>query len=276
MTAPRCPPGLRAVLAAFLLTVLGSAAAAQSSADLRGDTSGVVAAYTISHGAVMADPGVGVAADKRSAYNAVEAYVWNALPPDTRSRVSRLELFVISTAAADPSDGTVTENDDGATWTLSLDEGEGESAVLGGGESDREVFDEVIAHETAHVLSLNQDQRSDGVIAGRYSDDEGPFSDSSYLNQFYQAFWKGHYPDWSADSARGLASDVYDRHPDSFVTEYAATDPSEDFAESFAYFVLDRRSTSQTERGAKLRFFYRFPELVKDRELMRAGLSSAQ
>jgi hypothetical protein len=126
------------------------------------------------------------------------------------------------------------------------------------------------------VLSLNRDQRSDGVIAGRFSDDEGAFAESSYLNRFYQRFWKGHDADWSADSARDQSSEVYDRHPDSFVTEYAATDPSEDFAESFAWFVLGRRPTSQTERAAKLRFFYDFPELVRDREVMRAALSSVQ
>jgi hypothetical protein len=37
--------------------------------------------------------------------------------------VSRLQLFAGTDGAEDATDGTATENDDGATWTLALDEG---------------------------------------------------------------------------------------------------------------------------------------------------------
>jgi len=262
-----------ALVAGLLLLACAGRVGAQGTADPLDTGSSVVAAYTFDSGAAKADPAVSVAPGRRAACDAVEAYVWSALPPAVRSRVSRLQLFVVPRGVEDASDGTVTESEDGAGWTLSLDDGEAESAVRGGSESDRELFDEVVAHEAAHVLSLSRDQRSGGPAAGRYSDEEGPFSEGSYLNLFYQRFWKGRYPDWSPDAHRDQAAEVYDRHPDSFVTEYAATDPSEDFAESFAGFVLGRRSTSQTERGAKIRFFYDFPELVEDRDFMRSAFS---
>ena len=273
-------PGFRARALALLvgtwLLLATAGAGAQSAVDASADARTVVAAWSISGDTARPDPSVGMAADRRAAFDAVEVYVWSALPPDAKARVSRLELFVVPGSVENASDGTAAENDDGTTWTLGLDDGEAESAVLGGDVSDEGTFDEVVAHEVGHVLSLNKDQRADRGTAGTYADDEGAFAASSYLNRFYQRFWKGHYADWSADADEDQSSRVYDRHPDSFVTEYAATDPSEDFAESFAYFVLGRRTTSQTERGEKIRFFYGFPDLVKDRDAMRASLSSVR
>jgi hypothetical protein len=80
----------------FAVTLLwpNPSAAAQSAADPSADTGTVVAAYTISRGLVQPDPSVNASPGKRRAYGAVEAYVWNALPPEAKSRVSRLELFV--------------------------------------------------------------------------------------------------------------------------------------------------------------------------------------
>jgi hypothetical protein len=224
----------------------------------------------------VADPGVSTITDRRRSYEAVERYVWSALPQDAKALVSRLELFVTPSTATDASDGTATESDDGTSWTLSLDYGEGERAVIDRGPDDFVIFDEVIVHELGHVLSLNEDQRTDDDSLGTYADDESPFTETSYLNQFYQEFWNGRYPGWSADGGSDQADTLYEQHADDFVTDYAATDPVEDFAESFAYFVLDPKPTDAVEKADKVRFFYAFPELVKDRQFMRRNLSSAR
>jgi hypothetical protein len=270
----RSGPCAPAALLAVLLVVMGSpAAGAQSSTDSAGT---VIAAYTVVNGSPVPDPGVSTAAEKRRSCDAVETYVWSALPPDAKTLVSRLELFVTPSTVEDASDGTATESDDGTSWTLSLDYEEGRSAVIGQGKDDFVTFDEVIVHELGHVLSLKEDQRTDDESLGTYADDQSPFVETAYLNQFYREFWKGRYPGWSADGGSDQADTLYEQHPDDFVTDYAATDPEEDFAESFAYFVLSPRPAGAAEKLDKMRFFYAFPELMKDRAFMRRSLSSAR
>jgi hypothetical protein len=269
--APFAP--LFALVVSLFILMGAMSAGAQSSADGAGT---VIAAYTVIHGSPAPDPGVSTSAGRRRLYDAVETYVWSALPPDARARVSRLELFVTPSGVEDALDGTATESDDGTSWTLSLDYGEGENAVIDKGKDDSVTFDEVIAHELGHVLSLNQDQRTDDQSLDTYADDESPFTEKAYLNQFYQEFWNGRYPGWSENGGADQASGLFDGHKDDFVTDYAATDPVEDFAESFAYFVLSPKPTGGAVKAEKLRFFYGFPELLKDRQLMRRNLASAR
>ena len=56
------------------------------------------------------------------------------------------------------------------------------------------------------------------------------------------------------------------------MTEYAATNPSEDFAESFMVFVLKEKPTKSTIADQKILFFYDFPELVEMRDFIRSNL----
>lgn len=269
----RCP-GIVAVLVILIAIAAGTPAAwADDSADAGQQ---VVAAYTTVKGSVRPDPGVSVAASKKKLYDMAESYIWAAIPPDCRPLVSRLELFATQTSAEDAVDGTATPNDDGSRWTLSFDWGEAESAVVERNADDEAVFDEVIAHELGHILSLKSDQFTDDDSRGTYSDSDGTFRKSAYLNAFYQDFWKDRYPGWTdKDGDQEQAAALYGAHAQAFVTEYAATDPSEDFAESFASFVLQTKPIAATERSKKIRFFYAYPELVKDRDFLRQNLDSA-
>ena len=56
------------------------------------------------------------------------------------------------------------------------------------------------------------------------------------------------------------------------MTEYAATNPSEDFAESFMVFVLKEKPIKSTITDQKILFFYDFPELVEIRDFIRSNL----
>lgn len=268
---------LPAILLAALLAaapVAGWSAGPSSAAD---SSATVVAAWTFVHGAARPDPAVSVAPAKRHDYNLVEAYVWNALPPDVRGLVSRLELFVSSSNADDATDGTATENDDGLTWTLALDANEGEDAVVGGKLADRQVFDEVVAHEIGHLISLNDAQRADDTDVPGYTDRDGSFRMGAWLSRFYSRFWKSLYPHGSSRDSVDKAASRHGEDPQAFVTDYAATDPSEDFAESFAYFVLDPAApTGAAGKDRKVRFFYHYPALVRDRAWLRKGLSSVR
>ncbi len=262
-----------AVLLLCALLVLGSLSAWAEGSDSDAET--IVASYAIVRGDVRPDPGISMAGSQKRLYDTVESYVWKAVPPDCRALISRLALFVSRTNAEDATDGTATLNDDGVSWTLSLDWGEAESAVIEQDPDGEEVFDEVIAHELGHVLSLKDDQFTDDQT-DTYSDSDGTFAQDAYLNAFYQEFWKNRYPGWADKGGdQKQAEALYDAHKDAFVTTYAATDPTEDFAESFAWFVLKTKPAAATERARKLQFFYAYPELVRDRDYLRMNLDSA-
>jgi hypothetical protein len=250
------------LLSAFL--VLGSSSVWSESRST--DEGTVVAAYVVVKGKVRPDPGLSMAASEKNLYDQVETYVWTALPPGCKALVSRLELFASKTNTEDATDGTATPNDDGSSWTLSLDWEEAESAVIKNNPDDESVFDEVIVHEVGHILSLKSDQFTDDETLGTYSDSDGTFTIDAYLNAFYQSFWKDRYQEQDPG--------LYDAHRNAFVTEYAATDPTEDFAESFAYFVLRTKPAASTERAKKIQFFYAYPELVQDRDFLRKNLDS--
>jgi hypothetical protein len=76
-------------------------------------------------------------------------------------------------------------------------------------------------------------------------------------------------------SAAVREEDLYARTPKHFVTEYAASSPEEDIAESFAVFILNKKSDApSTVAEQKTAYFYQFPELVTLRDGIRKGLGS--
>ncbi len=115
----------------------------------------------------------------------------------------------------------------------------------------------LVAHELAHLLSLNADQMLSGIgrdsCATWYVGTGCPLRDS-YFYRYFQNTWSDDiFREWDkADSAPDDAAQrkafqaLYDRHPDSFVTSYAATNPLEDFAESFAMWCT--YAPDETER----------------------------
>jgi hypothetical protein len=104
----------------------------------------------------------------------------------------------------------------------------------------------------------------------------------SYVNLFYERFWKDSYQEWLATRQAALeagtfdefAAAFYDKHNDWFVTSYAATDLEEDIAESFTYFALHPKPSGNSMYEQKVSFFYGFPELVEYRQQIIEGLCS--
>ena len=130
-----------------------------------------------------------------------------------------------------------------------------------------------VIHEFTHILTLNSAQITSDIPESQCSTfftQEGCTQSHSYLHQFVQRFWEGKF-----DTKSGNAEDNYTKHPDAFVTEYAATNPGEDIAESFSAFVLQKKPESaKTVAQQKLLFFYQYPELVKIRDSIRNELHS--
>lgn len=103
--------------------------------------------------------------------------------------------------------------------------------------------------------------------ADLYVDEEyGSFKKDSYINSFYKQFWKDEMKDYERFES---AEAYYERHPKNFVTEYAASDVTEDISESFSYFVLKDKPKGETIADQKILFFYSYPELVSYREKVR-------
>lgn len=158
----------------------------------------------------------------------------------------------------------VPTDDQGARWELAVDPEDANDAAS---------FAETVFHEYCHYLTLNDQQVDyDGQPSyGCYAESDLTARPDSYLNTFYRAFWTDYLDDRLADPE---TYGFYLRHADDFLTGYAATSPSEDIAESFAYFVLYDRAEGDGIQAQKQNFFYAYPELVafRDQARTRMGL----
>lgn len=134
---------------------------------------------------------------------------------------------------------------------------------------DADILLQTLIHEYAHVLSLNVDQVPEA--SGRCDTlelSEGCALATSENYAFQSAFWDAY-----GDDAPGpdnddpdVADEFYAEHEEHFVSDYAATNVTEDFAESFAAFVLEAEPDSDSPVAEKLDFFWNVPEYVRIRE----------
>ncbi len=132
----------------------------------------------------------------------------------------------------------------------------------------------LLVHEIGHIVSY------DGVGAEgvtRASNCHSYFADfdcpplGSYLDTFITEFWTNQMLR-TLERYGTLTTFVTNNDQAAmFVSEYAATAPAEDFAESFATFVLEPTPTGQALKDDKVRWFYSHEELVSWRaEMQRA------
>lgn len=137
---------------------------------------------------------------------------------------------------------------------------------------DLKEFQYTLIHEYAHILSLNKNQLEYGVYedeCNTYYLDEGCSRDNSYVLKYYNEFWKDVY---------GTYENVdYFENENDFTTDYAATNPVEDLAESFTHFVLNKKNENPTlVKENKVNFFYQYDELVELRSKIRMQLSKTK
>jgi hypothetical protein len=139
---------------------------------------------------------------------------------------------------------------------------------------DPQLLVATLIHEYAHVFSFD-DEDFDRKAASCATLDlfEGCAAPDSYLYAFYDRFWRG-YTD--AVDVENLDADAawqfYLDNEDDFVSDYAATNLGEDFAESFMTFVIEDSFDGPGVAAQKLRFFTEYPELVELREHIRDEL----
>lgn len=134
-----------------------------------------------------------------------------------------------------------------------------------------------LLHEYGHFLTLNSYQMDNDLLEISCKKKDRWYENSyfgcakakSYYAQFIAKFWntKGL---WDAQKSIKNKDDAFYRaNKSSFVTEYAASSPAEDIAESFVEFILRTKPAGLTKKEQKILFFYEFPELVKERTRIR-------
>lgn len=180
---------------------------------------------------------------------------------------SRIGMFEISTDGVDGILASVAPIDDGNTkYIFHIDS---KDAIDQDGTMNQGELERTIIHEFGHIMTLNAEQMN-AKDKNTYQTMEGTLAKDSYLNQFYQKFWKPIESEWNEEDPYSF----YDENASQFVNDYAATNPAEDIAESFTYFVVQDKPTGNTLKDEKLKFFYQFDELVKMRAEMRTELSN--
>ncbi len=218
-------------------------------------------------------------------------YFTGMIPAEQRSMVSE---FVIFTDGPGNILASVQQSNDAADqWTVEVD-----AADL----TDRQALMFTLVHEFAHLLTLNPaqvppdlqiydqpDNRSlyeyKSESCPTYFPGEGCSAADSYINQFYERFWTYIREEWQPVDDLSNSDDIegyyealyafYEAHQDQFVDDYAATNPSEDIAESFSYFVFGPRPQADRISNEKILFFYEFPELVQLRAQILQGFCEA-
>lgn len=119
-----------------------------------------------------------------------------------------------------------------------------------------------LIHELAHIITLNTNQVNPNQnTCSTYELSEGCANKTSYIYTFYDRFWKG-------------VSVPATYSKDMFVSEYAASEPVEDLAETFAFFVLekDKDKLGNQVKDQKMKMLYTYSELVQMRKDMREVL----
>ncbi|MEG1027745.1 MAG: hypothetical protein RSE07_03560, partial [Oscillospiraceae bacterium] len=140
-------------------------------------------------------------------------------------------------------------NDEMSKWKLNFD-------VLDNTTADggfQRGFLELATHELGHVITMNSEQYTTEKTDNTYNDIYGYSRPDSIMNKFYNKFWgdekyKEHQAfikEWEANATEEEKNApikdnlFYQKYRTEFITQYAATEPLEDFAETFKYFVFD-------------------------------------
>lgn len=227
--------------------------------------------------------------DDTETHQKLWVYFAQLIPPDQRSLLTQ---YVVFTDGPDETLAFVTpDTNDPSKWMLAVD-------IVDS--SDPQELTSTLVHEFAHLLTLNSQQVPPDLELAQQPDNQAMYDDAvaacpvyfpgegcsepdSYINAFFERFWFDNYQEWyeidqlQYEDQEGYAAAIeqfYVDREDEFVSDYAATAPAEDIAESFATFVLKPAPTGDTIADQKVAFFYDYPELVNLRAQISGRLVS--
>lgn len=186
------------------------------------------------------------------------------IPANERTMVSKFELMADEYGGAH----VYADENDPSKWILGVNFG-----------IDSEELDSILVHEFGHLLTLKASEvppSDEDTACPTYNPGEGCAMNASTIAEFVEAFWPQQMQDDLArinDTGDWDAIDqFYTDNADQFVTDYAATNPVEDLAETFTAFVLEERPTGTTIATQKVELLWGDPEMVALRDEIRANL----
>jgi len=217
--------------------------------------------------------------------------IWNyfitLIPSDERSSLT--EYSIVTDGDGNVLASVAQTLYDPALWGLEVDIRDSD---------DKLNLTYTLIHEYAHLLTLGPDQVTPSQAVFNNPDDDDIYYDEvdacanyfpgegcsradSYINAYFNQFWADIYEEWQDINLIEDDNDYYDalddfyyNYEDRFVTDYAATNPEEDIAEAFSFFVLSPRPKGDTIAEEKILFFYDYPELVQLRDEITRGICS--
>lgn len=217
--------------------------------------------------------------DSRASHEFIWNYFASLIPAEERTFVT--EFSILSDGRNNILAGVSPTYNNPSEWTLKVD-------VVDA--ADPYSLTYMLLHEFGHFLTLKPSQvPPDSLVfynpddeaiyeqalsaCPRYFTGEGCSNSGSYINEFFTRFWSSFYDEWQRankasgeDDHRDLLDDFYNVYKDQFLTQYAATGPEEDIAESWTYFILSPKPDPTSTANEKILFFYEYPELVALRE----------
>lgn len=230
----------------------------------------IIIKYRVKNGQIYAPYAGNTATYKKIAQDGnLHKRLWEkfivTVPASKRQQVTNFTVFTDGhnndQAFVQPNDSTWK------TWTLAVDY---KDAL-----DQPNNFFATLVHESAHLVSLNKKQTNNaGANCKNFTSNGVCMNKDSHLNRFYQLFWQGPiHNDWVKTGKQ--ANQLYLKYPSSFVDQYAAASPEEDFAESFMYFVFSERpTTAKTRAEQKIAFFYKYDSMIHFRNAILTRLNS--
>lgn len=130
----------------------------------------------------------------------------------------------------------------------------------------------LFVHELAHLIAMQEDQiKKSGICFNPVGETFDCHIRDSYMNEFNLLFWSDvdiYFRNNSLKKEEDL-NRFYELNQEHFLNIYAATNPYEDFAESFMTFVSCIKDDSQeTGLDKKILFFYRYEEMILIRKAL--------
>ncbi len=250
-------------------------------------SSSIISIYQINNG-IITDPfHYNVTGELYEAQKATNKHneIWDLIlkvvPSDYLSRISQFEIFWGSTDSRNAI-GYVQANSDLTTWKLgmAIDYAYPNNVFNG----DNEALYTAL-HEFAHILTLNETQVDEQASTNNcnffpdYPKERFPrygcsFT-GSYINQFYNPFWKDLWVtaqnNGTINSSSWYFSETY---PEQFISGYAGTTPSEDLAEVYIAYILNQTYTTKPIVQQKIDFFKALPEFEQIKTETREKLGS--
>lgn len=201
--------------------------------------------------------------DDKPRHYKIWEHVTRLIPVEYRSKISQFEVFHGGgelSGYASPLD----ENDL-SKWKFAMAiDLEGDLDVL----DFQNYYTYVTLHEFGHVLTLNNTQVDvkDEWDCNTYFTGEGCSKEHSYINAIFELGWEDIIDFHDFD----YPEDTYDEYSERFLSEYAATNPGEDVAEVFSYFIMTPdNSQAHSIAEEKIKLFYEYEELVRLRNDIR-------